>query len=185
MTHPLSHNVPKPLSRTEARSSDALGAMLDNLEELNVWVAEVDRERAEAMQSRGNLKVSIEAMLRAAPYEVARRHAERYARVNSGPETRPRELKGALGEVIRYLVENDFPTVRGADITYYLKRLGIAVNPRYAGKALQSLAADGMVTRTAHGIYAINRGHPELTALRIQMMEGRRHAPGSSAAPES
>ena len=174
MTHDLIAPRPKPLSTTEARSDRALKAMLDNLEDLNRWVREIDDERAEARQSRGNLRVSIEAMLRSAPFEVSRRHEARYLRLNARPDVRPRQLKGAMGEVIRYLVENDFPTVRGADLAYYLKRIGVEVNKRYTGKALQSLVGEGMLRRIRHGVYAINHSHPELVALRIQKIERKK-----------
>lgn len=166
--------APKQLSKEESRQDKALTHMLDSLDETMKWIRDLDSERREAMGRRGNLRVSIEAMLRAATYAVRCRHDGRFAKLGTVKKERPRKLSGPMGEVMMFLAEFGRQTVRAADITHYLKEIGVQTGAKYASKTLYDLARDEVVTKKGHGTFVVNHSHPDLVAIRLEGITRRK-----------
>ena len=120
------------------------------------------------MTQRAHLRQSIEPLLRATTYEVARRHRRRFDELSTEGAARRRALKGPLAKVMGFLSDFEFATVRPSEIMHYLKMLGVQVNPGYASKTLHDLHRAGIVTRKGHGTFTINHTHPEIVAVRLE-----------------
>ena len=165
---------PRRMSQDELRQDRALVNLLDSLDETEKWIADLDRERSEAMGKRANMRISVESLLRSVTYAVKCRHDKRYAELCNRYQPRPRRRSGTMENVLEYLAEFDRRTVRATDIMNYLNALGIETGPKYGSQALQTLAEDEIVGKSGHGTYVVNHNHPELVEVRLARITRRR-----------
>lgn len=158
---------------TDPARPPALDCLMAELDETMDRIAEAEDALARARARRADLTAAIAPMLRGlAPGE--RERAERRLAEMETPAGgegaalgRTRLTKAALG----FLAEAESPEIRAAELTWYLRRMGFDPVPQYAGTLLRAWSARGVVARTGHGVYRVNRCHPEILRLRMARVE--------------
>lgn len=154
----------------------ALPLLLDELETTNRWMQELDSEFKIAGRKRERLIASIENAFKAGTEELKRRNAARFARLTAKPTKRVTTLRGLQRDMMAFLIESESEQVRGAELTWYARRMGHNVSFRYGSHALSRLNKTGHVTKIGHGIYRVNRHHPEMLAIQVELLDLKRKA---------
>lgn len=149
----------------------AMPLLLDELETANARMKELDAEFKDMAGRRKRLIASIDNILQTLDAAARDPWIRRYARAAARTPGRPRALRGPLRTAMIYLVDNEHAHIRASELTWYVRRAGHDVDSRYGPNTLRELAASGHVSRTGHGVYRINRLHPELISLRIELLD--------------
>lgn len=150
----------------EERASRALTLLLDNLETANRWLQEVADEHSSAMAKRDGLVETLERGLRQHTGKDRTRLHERFSRLIHRRTKIAARLTGWPKRVLMFLLDQEHETVRAAELTWYARRMGREVGPRYGANRLRELAKYGYVSRVGHGVYQVNRTHPDMLSLR-------------------
>lgn len=154
---------------TDAEAPRALELLLEDLAKKCVWLAELEDERAKAIDERADLQAAIQPLLRGLPQEERRLTEMRIA----GMTMRHRQSGANLGQngvsraALAFLAESEAETIRAIELTWYLRRMGYAPKSSYAPTLLRDWAKRGVVSREGHGIYRINQVHPALLKHRL------------------
>ena len=165
-------------SAADSRLATALLPVLAELRKTKSWMTELDWELKKAVQHREKLIASADNLMQAMGKAQRERHFDMFIEACARPIGRPRRLQGAMRETMEFLVDNEHEHVRAAELTWYVRRCGYKVDSRYGSNTLTDLAKTGHVTKTGHGIYRINRLHPELLAIQMELLEKAKRRAG-------
>jgi hypothetical protein len=154
----------------------AIRDALAELGERTRWQRELAEELDRARAAREEVERALYALVRALPEDeraaaradVARvTHSLQEGRGRTGMTPRSRAM-------LAFLLEHEHEEVRAAELRWYLKRIGLEARSRYAASTLSDWAKRGIVTRTGHGVYRINRMHPEVTRLELAQLDRKK-----------
>lgn len=158
-------------SDADAALARALPPILDDLEATNAWMKDLNTEFRDAAHRREKLVAAADRLIQTVDKPTRDRFVRRYAAATAKPSVKSRRNNTLTHKVLTFLIDQEHEHVRAAELTWYMKRMGYRIDGRYGANALGHLAASGHVTRTGHGIYRINRYHPELLAIQLELLQ--------------
>lgn len=161
------------MTQTTAELTQAFVDMKTALADKTRWQTELQDALRAAAAEREALEHALYALIRTFP--ETRRPALRadIARVTRDLY----EYKGRIGltkrsrAMLQFLIESEHDEIRASELSFYLKRIGMDGRSRYAASALSQWAKQGIVARTGHGVYKLNRMHPEVLKMRVRAVE--------------
>lgn len=166
-------SAPPPAGLGPEELPPAIELLLDDLAGHTDRVSELERALAEARTARADVTMAISPLMRGLTPGLRRRVETRLASLEArtdgegGRVGRTRLTQAAL----TFLGEAEAEEIRASELTWYLRRLGFAVGPRYAPTLLRDWEGRGVVARTGRGVYRINRVHPEVFRLRLAALQ--------------
>jgi len=90
--------------------------------------------------------------------------AERRAGARRGRVGATRLTRAAL----KFLALSEHDEIRAVELTWYLRRMGFSVAPQYAGTLLKDWTSRNVVSKSARGVYRVNKVHPEVLKIRFE-----------------
>ncbi|MEM9764626.1 MAG: hypothetical protein AAF968_19340 [Pseudomonadota bacterium] len=118
---------------------------------------------------RTQLLAAMQRLMRLEPAETRAHWNGRIQQAAARPErgNLARARDDRLTEVYAFLTWWEREVFRTADLTAHLEAEGFELAPTYAANCCKHLAQKGMVTKTGHGIYTINRTHPVMVEVQL------------------
>lgn len=156
-------------SAHEAPVTPAVETLLTQLEREHTWAAELKTDLAFTEKNCGHLRASLAAVIEMLPMEARRGYKLRIARLvtdHTGTNGLGRPAKDKRqAAILEYLAARAEETVGNAELRQHLRGLGLESGPKYVSNLLSTWAAQGMLTRLAHGCYRVNTGDARLLAV--------------------
>jgi len=163
--------MPPPDDPTGAAIESAMAALAEKTR----WQRELADELARAAAEREEVEQALYTLIRTLP-----EGERRAARADVARLTRDLgAMRGRCGmtrrtrAMLEFLVESEHEEIRAAELNFYLRRLGLEQGSRYAASTLSGWAKQGIVTRTGHGTYRLNRLHPQVLHMNTNALEKR------------
>jgi DNA-binding transcriptional ArsR family regulator len=146
--------------------------LIDRFEAETAAIADLRARVERAELARERIRLALQTLLPALPPEQGRAIAARLdAGSRAAARERTRALEGPQAEALCYLAACDPPRLTTGDLLDHLRLKGFAVADSYAAKHLGKLAQQGLVTKSGHGRWRVNRRHPEIMLARVERME--------------
>lgn len=151
---------------TNPRLSGALDALFAELDEVAGWEGDLAAEARAAARRRERLADSIRATLDTLEAEarepwLARLRGLIGAFDPSRPRRRPTPRTRAA---LRWLKTREPATFSTAELRAHFESKGLPTGRHYLTTLLFGYAAEGVVTRTGHGRFRVNREHPDFAS---------------------
>ncbi len=149
-------------SRT--RLGGALDQLFAELSDTVDWEREVAAEARAAVTRRERLAFSIRAAVDALDPPDREPHLARLrALLGAADPVRPRRRPTPRTRAaLRWLAKREPASFTVAELRAHFEDRGLSAARHYLPTLLHRWSAEGIVTRTAHGRFRINRDHPDL-----------------------
>lgn len=147
----------------ERALEDETDALLGELELITRTVARMERRIEKLRARRAKVEAAVTpAMAELSPADKALK-ADRLCRIAQIAEGgKPKGQTERAREMLSYLARTNQDEIRPVEITGHLRNVGHPVSDNYGAAMLHVWQKSGLVTRTGHGRYRIDRDHPDL-----------------------
>lgn len=152
--------------------ADQADDALEELELLTRTVARMERKIEKLRQRRAKLEDKLPPLLSTLSEAEKQAREERLGLIASLEDgAKAKGQSEAAREMLAYLALTNRDEIRPIEITGHLRGIGHRVSDNYGAAMLHVWQKSGLVTRTGHGRYRVDRSHPDL--VRATLLENR------------